>query len=345
MKKMIKRIINLGLKTLFFIGIGRLLHRINQDKITIISMHGVMCNHPKVLWEPLRDQLDPNSLERTIHVLSQYYTFISLDQACSILSGESEPVKNGLVYTMDDGYWNNLAYAGPIFEKYNIIPTIFVATKNIDQCSPFWFDRLDYALQQLPGNEYRIKLLGKDFSFELESRERLKKSYARFRELIKLNFNKDEEMRELLDNLSTEIEKISGKSLSQIIKNDDWARIASWQELRLASENKKFTIGSHTVDHIRISLVNDAEMEFQLKISKQKIEHELGGHCQYFCYPNGSFSHQAIEKVKQSDYRLAVTTKPGMNSIGANMMALNRFNVPSKKRKIDILFALSLFKV
>tara|TARA_R110001592_G_scaffold297689_2_gene568232 strand:+ start:4536 stop:5573 length:1038 start_codon:yes stop_codon:yes gene_type:complete len=345
MKKLIKRVINFGLKILFSIGVGKVLHRINQDKITIISMHGIMYAHEHVLWRPLRDQLDPKSLERTVDTLSKYYTFISLEQAHSILSGREQPVKNGLVFTLDDGYWNNLEYAGPIFEKYKVTPTIFVATKNIDECSPFWFDRLDYALQQLKGNQYPIKLLNHDFSFDLTSREMLKKSYASFREIIKQNFLKDEDMRDLLDSLSSEIERVSGKSLSNIIESDDWTRIANWKELHHASLLNKFNVGSHTVDHIRIALVSENIMEFQLQTSKHKIENELGISCQYFCYPNGSYSKKSAEKVSQSGYSLAVTTEIGMNAIGDDLMTLKRFNIPSKKRELDILYALSLFKV
>lgn len=345
MKKLIKRVINFGLKILFSFGVGKVLHRINQDKITIISMHGIMYAHEHILWRPLRDQLDPKSLQRTVDTLSKYYTFISLEQAHSILSGQDKPVKNGLVFTLDDGYWNNLEYAGPIFEQYKVTPTIFVATKNIDECSPFWFDRLDYALQQLKGSQYPIKLFDHNFSFDLTSREMLKKSYASFREIIKQNFLKDEDMRDLLETLSSEIERVSGKSLSHIIKTDDWTRIANWKELHHASVLNKFNVGSHTVDHIRIALVSENVMQFQLQTSKNKIENELGISCDYFCYPNGSYSQKSAQKVRQSGYSLAVTTKIGMNSIGDDLMTLKRFNIPSKKKELDILYALSLFKV
>ena len=141
MTNQIVRGCNYILKNLYWFGLGKLVRRIQQEKITIVTMHGVMAPHADMLWHPLRDQLSPQALERTIRVLSKHYTFISLAQAKAILVGDEPGVKNGLVFTLDDGYWNNLSYAGQVFKKYAIKPTIFVATKNIDECSPFWFDR------------------------------------------------------------------------------------------------------------------------------------------------------------------------------------------------------------
>ncbi|MCP4322563.1 MAG: polysaccharide deacetylase family protein [Psychromonas sp.] len=345
MKLLFKRVINLFLKLIFTFLVGRLVHKFNEGKITIISMHGIMKYHDKVLWNPLREQLTPSALERTVCVLSKHYTFISLDCAYAILSGKEKPVKNGLVFTLDDGYWNNLSYAGPIFKKYNVIPTIFVATKNIDECSPFWFDRLDYALQQLEGRYYKIKLLGSDFSFDLASRVSLKKSYASFREIIKRNFFKDEEMRDLLNSLSFDIEVITGKSLSSIIPYDDWARIASWEELCDVSYQQEFNVGSHTVDHTRIALVSDDVVEYQLKESKAKIEQKLNVDCKFFCYPNGSYNLHVAQKVFDSGYSLAVTTEVGVNKVGDNLMTLRRFNIPNKYKVNDILHALSPFRL
>jgi peptidoglycan/xylan/chitin deacetylase (PgdA/CDA1 family) len=342
---MIKRYVNFFLKQLYFFGIGRFIHWVARNKITIISMHGVMVKHEKVLWLPLREQLDPKDLDATIEVLAKNYTFISLNDAYEILSGKKAKVKNGLVFTLDDGYWNNLNYARPIFKKYNVLPTLFVSTKNVDECSPFWFDRLDYALQQLEGESYDIKLFGSDFSFDLVSRKALKKSYTSFRRIIKKNFFKDEEMRDLLNSLSFDIEAVTGKNLSSINQNDDWTRIASWNELNEVTDRSEFNVGSHTVDHIRLALVNESVMEYQLKESKAKIEQELGVDCKFFCYPNGSYNLQVTQKVAESGYSLAVTTRPGLNEIGDNLMTLKRFNIPNKRRANDILHALSSFKL
>lgn len=340
-----KKYVNFLLKQLFFLGIGKFIHWMKKDQITIVSMHGIMAKHENVQWHPLRKQLAPESLEATIKVLAKSYTFISLADAYQILARKKLPVKNGLVFTLDDGYWNNLHYAGPIFKKYNVLPTIFVATKNIDECSPFWFDRLDYALQQLDGEVYETKLLGSVFSFDLTTRASLKKSYALFRGFIKQNFSKDEEMRDLLNVLSDDIEAITNKSLAMIIRDDQWTRIASWTELSDSTQRDEFNVGSHTVDHIRIALVDENIMEFQLNKSKKQVESKLGRECKFFCYPNGSYDQQSAQKVSESGYLLAVTTQNGLNKIGDNLMTLKRFNIPSKRKKNDILHAISTFKV
>lgn len=345
MNRLIKRGCNFVLKQFFGLGFGKILHRIHQDKITIVSMHGVMMSHDGILWQPLREQLSPEVLERTIKVLSKYYTFICMDRAKNILNGSELPVKNGLVFTLDDGYWNNLSYAGAIFKKYGIKPTIFVATKNIDQCSPFWFDRLDYALQQLKGDNFQVVIGGESFSFDISSTSQLKQSYQLFRTICKAGFSTDSEMRDCLDSISRQIESQTGKSLVDIISGDDWSRLVSWQQLKGVSDANEFDVGSHTVDHVRISLTDDVTAQEQLADSKAKIESQLGTQCQYFCYPNGCVNDLVAKMVQEAGYELAVTTQIGLNASGDDIMTLKRFSVPIHAKSNDILYAISSLRV
>jgi peptidoglycan/xylan/chitin deacetylase (PgdA/CDA1 family) len=342
---LLKRIINFGLKKIFSLGIGNMLHRFNQDKITIIMIHGVMYNHKHVLWTPLRKQITPDTLENTIRILSERYTFISLEDAKNIIKGSSPAVKNGLVFTLDDGYWNNLTYASDVFKKYAIKPTIFVATKNVDQGSPFWFDRLDYALQQLTGNSFSVLLGSEKFNFDTSSREKLDQSYAKFRDRCKVIFSTDEEMLDALNRISTRIETETGKALTDIIKEDDWTRIASWNELTEASDNGYFDIGSHTIDHNRLAFTNTVNAQEQLSGSKEKIETQLEKACPFFCYPNGSFDDTIAKMVADKGYELAVTTQMGLNSLGDDLMKLKRFAIPTHKKRYDVLYALSSFRL
>ena len=345
MTNQIVRGCNYILKNLYWFGLGKLVRRIQQEKITIVTMHGVMAPHADMLWHPLRDQLSPQALERTIRVLSKHYTFISLAQAKAILVGDEPGVKNGLVFTLDDGYWNNLSYAGQVFKKYAIKPTIFVATKNIDECSPFWFDRLDYALQQLSGDRYTVILHNKRFIFNTQSRRKLQLSYAKFRMICKASFTYDAEMRTYLDQIALQIEAATGKALANIIGQDDWTRLANWQQLAASSNNGEFDIGSHTVDHIRIALTSYEECLTQLSDSKIKIEQHLAMPCRYFSYPDGSFNARCTKMVANAGYELAVTVENGLNATGDNLMTLKRFSLPTHDSDSDILHAVSNFKL
>ncbi|PKH01069.1 polysaccharide deacetylase [Psychromonas sp. MB-3u-54] len=332
-------------KKLFLLGLGRLVRRLFQHKITIVSMHGVMFDHENVLWQPLREQLKPEVLERTIRILSEHYTFISLGHAKNILSGVLPSVKNGLVFTLDDGYWNNLTYAGEVFNKYDIKPTIFISTKNIDQCSPFWFDRLDYALQQLTEDRFFILFGSEKFTFNTSSRAKLKQSYAKFRSKCKAFYLTDIEMRDALDRISSQIETETSKALTDIIKVDDWTRLASWSELIEVSNSDKFDVGSHTVDHIRIALTDHITAREQLVASKEKIELHLDKACKYFCYPNGNVDDVVSKMVADAGYELAVTTKKGLNSPGDDMMKLRRFSIPIQEKSNDVLYAISPLRI
>ena len=59
--------------------------------------------------------------------------------------------RRAVVVTFDDGYYDNLANAKPLLERYSIPATLFVATGYSEREGEFWSDELERLLLQ-PGN-------------------------------------------------------------------------------------------------------------------------------------------------------------------------------------------------
>ena len=72
--------------------------------------------------------------------------------------------------------------------------------------------------------------------------------------------------------------------------------------------NKGHEIGSHTLNHIDLTTINDDELEKQIYKSKQNIEKRFNIKVVSFSYPYGSYNENVCDKVR-NHYKFAVTTK------------------------------------
>jgi peptidoglycan/xylan/chitin deacetylase (PgdA/CDA1 family) len=70
-------------------------------------------------------------------------------------------------------------------------------------------------------------------------------------------------------------------------------------------------IGAHTVSHLRLTNITEAEAEFQIKYSKECLEQLLGKNVDSFAYPHGDFNKETIRLVKESGFTNALTCKSG----------------------------------
>lgn len=312
-----------------------------RKDIIILSLHGVMSDHEGTRWNPLRSQYAPSSLKKAIGVLQRHYEFVSLGEAVRMLDGSVKMRPNCMVLTFDDGYRNNLTHALPILRSKGIPCTLFVASGHVTRREPFWFDRLDYAIQHADIDGKEVEIAGRKVALSGQSREATRDCFARIRRLAKGAGRRDEEMLRELAQVTDALESDSGLSLMDVFESDDWSALATWHELAELTTDPAVTIGSHTVNHIRIGFVEDDVATRELAESKASIEDAIGRSCDHFCYPDGSVGERSPKLVEQVGYVSAVTTQPGWNSGGADLFQLRRIHLPESDRTDDILFVAS----
>jgi glycosyltransferase involved in cell wall biosynthesis/peptidoglycan/xylan/chitin deacetylase (PgdA/CDA1 family) len=73
--------------------------------------------------------------------------------------------------------------------------------------------------------------------------------------------------------------------------------------------SKSFEIGAHTLEHVIIDRLSDAEAGVQLSGSREWIEELTGKCCRVFCFPGGKFRNRQLQLVRQAGYEAARTVE------------------------------------
>lgn len=86
---------------------------------------------------------------------------------------------------------------------------------------------------------------------------------------------------------------------------------ATWDQLREMQSSGLITIAAHTVNHLNLARLAESQeytkIDEELILSKQVIEKELGVKVRYFTYPEGEYTAEVKERVKQAGYEAALS--------------------------------------
>ncbi len=303
-------------------------------------------------WRPTWNRVSPKELDDALALLTKYYDFISMDEAVEMISGDKPVKPYCMVITFDDGYRNNLIQALPILRKYNVPSTIYVCSGMTERREAYWIDRLDFALQSLNMKEVEVKVGHVVRTLDLSCRTSFTHSYKQLRLAIKSGFTDDTIMLIELDKAASQLERMSGQAIQDIIEDDPWCDLITKADLAALSDD--VNIGSHTVNHIRVAYVDSDVLQKELDESKTYIEKHTRKKCEHFCYPNGDYFNgretsfgfrdrhepRILEQLKHSGYKSAVTVKPGVNRVGENLYLLKRISWPQAKSERALLYNL-----
>lgn len=83
-------------------------------------------------------------------------------------------------------------------------------------------------------------------------------------------------------------------------------------------------IGSHTLSHPNLKLLNETQAKEQILGCKKKLENELGIEIKSFAYPYGFFNKKTIDLVKEAGYVDAVSVINGNIQSENNLYYLSR---------------------
>lgn len=70
------------------------------------------------------------------------------------------------------------------------------------------------------------------------------------------------------------------------------------------------TVGSHTVNHCKLTTLTDSEINFELNESKKRLEEISGKEVSTISFPNGEYNKSILTKSFEAGYKRAFTIEP-----------------------------------
>lgn len=275
--------------TTYYFGIG-----------SILMLHSVEENFQAYQFSSNQSLVvSPAFLEEVIRFCkANDFEFIPLDEIPIWLQKRSK--KKFICLTLDDGYKNNYSLAYPILKKHNIPFTIYVSTSYPDQTAIFWWFALEDLLTSQPEIQFSFK--GNNYHYNLSQ---LNNNIFNQIALLFIESNiqeRDYLIQELFVKYNIDYNKYT-KSLG-----------LTWHEIKELAKDSLVTIGAHTHNHLALSCQSEFTAEQEIKLSKEKLEDNLGQPVFHFAYPYGgrnACSYREFELLQKLNFKTATTTRFG----------------------------------
>ncbi|MGI9327967.1 MAG: polysaccharide deacetylase family protein [Pseudomonadales bacterium] len=285
---------------------------------TVVRYHSV---RPRDRWSeliPPSISHSPDLFEAQIRWLQKHYTIISLDELSRRL-GAQDPLQRGLaVITFDDGFLDNYQYAAPILEKYDVRGAFFITVEPVNDGSAPWFSRTYRAFElteatvwESPdGQSFQLN----DPSQRIAARHRINRQCAS---------TQYEDQLSLLEPLELTLGVVNS-SASRVMVN--------WEEVK-DLRSRGHTVGSHTLSHPNLTLLDDPSLDNELRGSKDKLEERIQQPVHHLSYPNPivqpHWNRHVVEAAKNCGYLTAGTSTSGYVRAAADALAMFRLAAPN----------------
>jgi peptidoglycan/xylan/chitin deacetylase (PgdA/CDA1 family) len=262
----------------------------------------------------------PGALELHCRHIARHYTPVSMQAVARWLSRQEPLPPNPVAATVDDGYRCFLDVAYPIFSKYRIPVTVYLATDFVDGISWFWDDRVRYSFLHTSRTRVEFERPGQaQRCFRLDSRESRMQSAFEVNETAKML---PEDQRRVM--VEAVLEALDVRLPAG---PPDGYEPLSWDSVRwLARQGVEF--GAHTKSHAILSRLGSESAVFaEVEGSRRRIEEEIQTPVTHFCYPNGrpcDIDRLALRAVRSAGFHTAVTTRSGLNRSPTDPYLLSR---------------------
>lgn len=258
------------------------------------------------------------SFERQVAFLKERFKVVFLEDLVErVMNGEE--IGGHCAITFDDGWGDNYTYAYPVLKKYLVPATIFLATGFVGTDRMFWPEELCCYLARADlgkaFNEDAPPVVVR-FSEELGRLARGGKDgfFDRAIELLK-GFSPDDR------------EGFLGYFRDSSSPDPIPRQMLSWDEAREMSLSGLVRFGSHTVNHEILDQVPLEKARDEITLSREEIEHRLGGTVRTFAYPNGNYSESIRDFLAENGFNAAVTTRKGFLTREMPLMEIPRIAI------------------
>ena len=303
----------------FFAGIGAILmlHRVGAPR----NPFG-MNRHLTV---------EPAFLEAALANLQRAgYDFVTMDEAVERIASGGRG-RRFLAVTLDDGYSDNLENAVPLFHKYRVPYTIYIAPGLTSGDADLWWE----LVEDVVASNETIRFFTNSGRVELHCAGAHAKRRA---------------YETLIDHMTQDIDEVAQRRLAADLadmyaidrKAHRQTSLLTWSQLRALVDDPLCTIGAHTLNHPMLKRIDDGRARFEIGQCASVIETELGARPRHFAYPYGSraaVGPREVELAREAGYASAVTTRHGtiLSRHASHLQSLPRISVNGRFEDVSNL--------
>jgi peptidoglycan/xylan/chitin deacetylase (PgdA/CDA1 family) len=92
-------------------------------------------------------------------------------------------------------------------------------------------------------------------------------------------------------------------------------RLLNWTQIE-EMQKGGISFQAHTVHHLNITKIPQEKAKSELAESKRVLEKHLKTNMDFFAYPFGSISKKTVQLVRETGFKAAFTSSPGINAYG-----------------------------
>ncbi|MEP6501832.1 MAG: polysaccharide deacetylase family protein [Betaproteobacteria bacterium] len=250
----------------------------------VIMFHGVDDVH-----------MPAEAFETNLRWLAARFRIVSLGEIVDgMLAGRRPDPHGELALTFDDGLANHFNVAYPVLKRLGLPATFFVCPELIEGRRWIWNQEARARLQEMTAParaEFARTNLATDTDGVEALVQRMKHLSLAERERAEADLR-----RRTPDFVASPLARRRFDPLT-------------WDQL-MQIDPALITIGSHSLSHPILPLIDDAALELEVAASRRMLEQRLDRRVDLFCYPNGAQDDRVHASVARN-YLAAVTTNYG----------------------------------
>jgi peptidoglycan/xylan/chitin deacetylase (PgdA/CDA1 family) len=117
--------------------------------------------------------------------------------------------------------------------------------------------------------------------------------------------------------------------------------ILTASELKALASDPLFSIGSHTVTHPRLALLDRKKIAHELETSKKSLEAIIEAPVELFSLPHGSYTPDVLQVAQCAGYKRVFGIKPAMAFVRQNEFLTGRIAVDPRDWTIEYILKLN----
>ncbi|MCF6236492.1 MAG: polysaccharide deacetylase family protein [Gammaproteobacteria bacterium] len=301
-----------------------LLQRMGEGVIPIFMLHRIEDKERGIEGTPVEEiELFLKKLKK------QGYTPMGMDELCQQIKFPYGVVKNRFIFTMDDGYLDQIEKGVPVFQRNNCPVSVALITDFVSEKSWPWDAKVRYLFETT--EETKLFFISSNSVKQRFNLSGIENKFSAMRDVRELLKNQEE------GQANKSLRLLEEKLKVQLPENaPDHYRPCSWNDVkRLEGQGVSFI--PHTKNHCILSNLTDERAKEEIQGSIKEINKHINA-LPLFVYPNGAqddYNPYHFQVLRENGIELAFTTESAYLSLNDlsrdnnESLTLPRLGMPS----------------